>query len=190
MREYYVGLLYIVASWQVSTNQDSAFSHEVVANQLAGFTHQVLTNHNSWFSSHIFSPQVLTNHNSWFSSQFFSHQVLTNHNSRFSSLISSHHVLTNQSAWFSSDQSGNMVQPSYPDQSEDMVQTPTSINASVGVHTSKNTSPFNIKGGPLSPPTSSLTHPEHSLTRATSPHPLAGDPTSHTRISSHNQLFY
>jgi len=63
-----------------------------------------------------------------------------------------------------------MVQPSYPDQSEDMVQTPTSINASVGVHTSKNTSPFNIKGGPLSPPTSSLTHqssiiqPSHPLT--------------------------
>jgi len=53
-----------------------------------------------------------------------------------------------------------MVQPSYPDQSEDMVQTPTSTNASFGVHTSKNTSPFNIKGGPLSPPTSSLTHPE------------------------------
>ena len=83
-----------------------------MTNQLAGFTHQVLTNHNSWFSS-----------------QFFSHQVLTNHNSRFSSLISSHHVLTNQSAWFSSDQSGNMVQPSYPDQSEDMVQTPTSISS-------------------------------------------------------------
>jgi len=48
----------------------------------------------------------------------------------------------------------NLVQPSYPDQSEDMVQSPTSINASVGVHTSKNTSPFNIKGGPLS-----LQHP-------------------------------
>jgi len=56
-----------------------------------------------------------------------------------------------------------MVQPSYPDQSEDMVQTPTSINASVGVHTSKNTSPFNIKGGPLSPPTSSLTDQSHII---------------------------
>jgi len=77
-----------------------------------------------------------------------------------------------------------MVQPSYPDQSEDMVQTPTSINASVGVHTSKNTSPFNIKGGPLSPPTSSLTHPE-ALTHQSSiiqpSHPLT---TSHHHQST------
>jgi len=64
-----------------------------------------------------------------------------------------------------------MVQPSYPDQSEDMVQTPTSTNASVGVPTSKNASYFTIKGEPLSPPTSH--HP------ATTSHPLAGDPTSY-----------
>ncbi|KNZ61832.1 hypothetical protein VP01_1350g1 [Puccinia sorghi] len=89
----------------------------------------------------------------------------------------SHHVLTNQMIGFSSEKPEFTVHISYSHQSEPMVQTLRSKIASVKAHTSKNTSPFNIKGGPLSPPTiqegdTSLTHdPSREITHKSLHHP-------------------